>query len=357
MAKATHWLIYSNDLYGHMLAAIAERYVKTKHPNCDIKYWPNETRTFVTHLIMPKDITSNDTIWMLGQSPTQRGMIDIKSEIRPKKVYWYDYHISWIERIFEDKESSGIEDWPGCRTSITTLGQQMWSDLFPKEKIPPCVIWVDSHLQGKADATGKAFYRGLSLIETDPRDLSSYPEVAPEENDPSNVWEACFQVANPVDLESPKQEEEDETFTRMTWDATYQIINMGTVIDTFFRIKSQDYCSQEKFKVYQLDDTTDALLINDKDLDVSLLRDYFVSSESAVPYVGFYYVTNEDKPYFNVTIAKLPEGTSAIEVAKRFMCASGDDDIASFKTEGLVFERKNINLPPANYNNTETEND
>ena len=80
-----HWLIYANDVYGHMLAAIAERYVKLEHSTDEIVYWPNETVSMVTHLTMPKDISKKDTIWMLGQSPTQRGMIDIKSETEAAK--------------------------------------------------------------------------------------------------------------------------------------------------------------------------------------------------------------------------------------------------------------------------------
>ena len=336
------WLIYANDIYGHMLAAIAERYCKIKHPDDEIVYWPNETVSMVTHLQMPKGIGKKDTIWMLGQSPTQRGMIDIKSEIRPKKVFWYDYHISMIERIFEDKESSGIEKWPGFRTSVPTLGQQMWTDLFPGDKIPPCITWVDLYMQGKSDATAKAFFYGLKLIETSPKELDKYPAVGDGENDPSNVWEACFQINNPVDLDHMDHNEE-EVLTRMTWDATYQIINMGTIVDSYQRLITQDLCSNNKFKTHYLEDGTRLLLVNSRDLDIDTLRDYFIETGSAFPYCGWYYLSCEDKPWFDVTVVKLPEGSSAIDLAKQFVNAHGDDDVASFRTLTLEFDHKHIN--------------
>lgn len=337
-----HWLIYANDVYGHMLAAIAERYIKIKHPNSEIVYWPNETVSMVTHLQMPKTINKQDTIWMLGQSPTQRGMIDIKSETKPKKVYWYDYHISMIERIFEDKESSGIENWPGSRTALADLGQQMWTDLFPNEKIPPCITWVDMYMQGKANATAKAFFYGLKLIETSPKELAKYPAVGEGENDPSNVWEACFQVNDPVDIEHMGHTE-DEVFTRMTWDATYQIINMGTIVDSYQRLISQDLLDGNKFKTHIFEDGTRAVMVNSRDLDVDTVRDYFVSNGSAFPYCGWYYLACEDKPWFDVTIIKLPEGGSAIDFAKQFTNAHGDDEVAHFRTLTIEFDHKHIN--------------
>ena len=337
-----HWIIYANDVYGHMLAAIAERYIKLEHSADEIVYWPNETVSMVTHLTMPKDISKKDTIWMLGQSPTQRGMIDVKSETKPKKVYWYDYHISMIERIFEDKESSGIDKWPGSRTAVANLGQQMWTDLFPKEKIPPCIIWVDMFMQGKADATAKAFFYGLKLIETSPKELAKYPAVGEGENDPSNVWEACFQVNNPVDIENMNQTE-DEVLTRMTWDATYQIINMGTIVDSYQRLIAQDLLSEHKFKTHMFEDGTRAVMVNSRDLDVDTVRDYFLVNGSAFPYCGWYYLSCEDKPWFDVTIIKLPEGGSAIDFAKQFVNAHGDDEVAHFRTLAIEFDHKHIN--------------
>ena len=82
----------------------------------------------------------------------------------------------------------------------------MWTDLFPNEKIPPCIAWVDMYMQGKANATAKAFFYGLKLIETSPKELAKYPTVGEGENDPSNVWEACFQVNDPVDIDVKKDD-------------------------------------------------------------------------------------------------------------------------------------------------------
>lgn len=332
-----HWLIYADDVYGHLLAAIAERYLKSK--KADIEYWPNRTRHLGTHLIFPKTISTKDTLWILGQSPTQRGMIDVKSEIRPAKVYWYDYHISLIERIFEDKESSGIDKYPGLRSSKPILAQQMWSDLFPKEKIPPCVIWVDEFMQGRCSDTARAFVYGLGLIDTDPKMLNNYPDPPEGFNDPANVWEECFKVKNPINLDDPQREFEEDTTTRMTWDATFQLINMGSIISTYLKLKTQDACDREEFKEHELTDGTKLLLVNEMDLDENVLKTYYTATGSTYPYVGWYSIAADSMPSFWVSVVKLPEGKSAIELAKKFHNAHGDENVARFQTDALLYNR------------------
>ena len=343
---AKHWLIYADDVYGHFLAAIAERYLKQKKTNVEIEYWPNKTKHLGTHLVFPKGISGKDTIWILGQSPTQRGMIDVKSEIRPAKVYWYDYHISLIERIFEDKESYGIDKYPGLRSSKPILAQQMWSDLFPKEKIPPCVTWMDEFMQGQCSNTARAFVYGLSLIDTDPKVLNSYPAAPDGFNDPSNVWEECFKVKNPINLDDPQREYEEDTTTRMTWDATFQLINMGSIISTFIKLKTQDACDKEEFREHELSDGTKLLLINETDLDEGVLYDYYTSTGSTYPYVGWYSITVDSMPSFWVSIVKLPEGKSAIELAKKFRNAHGDNNVARFQTDVILYNKVPVSKGP-----------
>lgn len=360
----TEYLIYDNSVYGYMLAAIAERYIKAKYPKHKIVYWPNKTMGIQTHLVFPKDISKKDTVWILGQSPTPRGMIDLKSEIRPAKVYWYDYHTTLIDNIMADKESFGLENYPGLRTSKTILGQQMWSDLFPKEQIPPCVIWVDDFASGHGGRSAKAFFYGLTLIDADPEVLATaYSDTPDDFNNPANVWEECFKVKNPVNLDDPQREFEEDSLTRMTWDATFQLINMGSIIDTSIQLKTQDFCYGAEFKEYELFDDPEAeegtkvALINDPALDTEVLRDYFTTCGSTYPYVGWYTIHPDNYATFFVNIVRLPEGKSAIEFAKKFDNASGDDNVARFQTNTLLYVKRLIMRRPSKQHNTNNNNE
>ena len=333
-----HYLVYSNDTYGHMLAAIAERWIK-RNPEDTIVYWPNIGVSFTTHLSMPRDISKKDTVWILGQSPTQRGMVDLKSETRPKKIYWYDYHTALIEYILSDKESFGMDKYAGARTDTDKLGIQMWKDLFPNEKVPPVVYWVTDFMSGNdSSANAYAFYYGLQLIETCPKALSLYPPVEEGDNNPANVWDACLSTYDVLG----DDEGEEETVSRMQWDATYQIINMGSILRTYRQLITQQLIDAEKFKTHFLEGGERILLVNATDLDIPTIRDYYITTGSAFSHVGFYNFSGEDAPYFDITLIRLPSGISSYEVASKYINARGNDEVAYFRTLGLVYDHISI---------------
>lgn len=349
----TEYLVYADDLYGHMLAAVAERYIKKKYPKRKIVYWPNKTGVRHTHLVFPTSITKKDTVWILGQSPTQRGMIDLKSEVCPAKVVWYDYHTDLIEKIFEDKESQGIAEYPGYRSVIPDLGVRIWSDLFPNEAIPPCVNWLDEYMQGSPSLTARSFVYGLELIDTDPKELNEYSAPAEDMNNPGDVWETCFRVSNPVNLDNPEREFEEDLLTRMQWDATYQIINMGSVINSWKQIETDKLLNSHRFMICSapyIDPATSTqkkmkfLLCNCEDLDMQAVHDYVSSLGTNFDGAGCFYVEVANRVlWYHVTICGLPEsGDDALSLAQYFINPYGTKDVAKFQTNILDFDDANF---------------
>lgn len=223
-----HWLLYSNDVYGHMLAAIVERYLKKEYFEDEIKYVCNKPTKGVTEVMLPDESSlKGDWVWILGETPSPNAMTDVlKFNLKPDKVFWYDYHKSRIDNVLANPDSQGIILYPGFRTSMPVLGVRLWLDLFPNESVPPYIEWVDHVMCGKYTDVEFSFYLGLTLMHTDPYILSQMPPIeGADENDPSNIWEVIFQTKKEISI--------DDLNPTFEWGAIQQVVNMGNTIQTW----------------------------------------------------------------------------------------------------------------------------
>lgn len=325
-----HWLLYSNDIYGHLCAAIAATWIK-QNPKDSISWWPNLSTGIKTPLLVPnRDIKKSDTMWYLAQTPTQRGMIDTKSEIKPKKVYWYDYRYGNYLHIMEDPESNGIESYAGYRSTLPDIASRMWGDLFPGIRLPRIISYIERFLRGEDDGVAADAYFGLELVETDPRILDTYDDVS------GDMWNNLLKEISEDDFTNLTDAERME---RLQWDATMQLVNMGSIIRTYIQLKTQKLIDADKLKTHHLPNGERCLLVNADQLDLNTLRTYYTATGSAFPYVGYYYVSGSSKLDYNVHIVKLQSATEdALTVAKGYRDWYGDADTAFFKTDAIEFE-------------------
>lgn len=353
---ARTFIAYPDTIYGHMLGAIVGRYIKTTKPNEEIIYWPNlidEKHRESAEMCVPQNVLKRDSVYIVGQSPSATAMLKLLTVLEPKFTAWYDF-TEESKLYMEDSnvlKGIDVEHIPGFRSTKPDLGVRLWSEFFPQETVPPCVRWLDSYYQGCADVNAKAFVQGLRLLETCPKRLELKPDnftinvpdsPTPEEEEVNEtVWDACFNVSNPVDFGSESFNPETEMH-RMTWDATFQIMNMGNIVDTLIRLNTQYMIEHDSFKQLHLPDETVVLLANARECDPDVIRDMFTRGGATAKYAGWYYLECTNKPHFYVSIVRLPLGTSCIDLAKKFEWATGTDDFATFRCDTLEYRDSRI---------------
>lgn len=341
---ARTFICYEDNIYGHMLGAIAGKYVKDNFPNEQIEYWPNwqSSKTVnQTAMIVPKHLGKRDTIYFLGVSPAANAWRALFETYQPKRMVWYDCDSYVIDRAMNAcyEEMKNLPDVEGYRSNNFDLGARLWKDLFPEKKVPPCINWIDSYYQGNPNASARAFVHGLELLETCPKDLESHPDTLSDEEREmgevaSNVWEACFEVDSPANFGAADFDMEAE-MPRMRWDATFQIMNMGTIVDTLVRLRTQELIDHDCFRNITLPDGTVALMTNARECDPEVLREMYTQTGCTTPYAGWYYIECFGAPKFQVALVKLEQGESCINVAKKFDHAIGSDDFATFRCDSL----------------------
>lgn len=346
---ARTYITYPDNIYGHMLAAITARYVRKTKPSERIIYWPSVIDNAYrdrTEMCVPPKLGRRDSIYFVGETPSPTGMLKIYEVMQPKFVAWYAFNRDGAARLRDAKmlKDYDTETLPGIRTDKTELGVRMWKEFFPNETVPPCVRWVDDYYQGHAGTSAKAFVHGLRLLETCPRRLEKNPDFLTEEegNDgsvPDNVWDACFSVHTPADFGAEDFDAEQE-MSRMTWDATYQIMNMGSIVDTLVRLNTQDAISRDLFRNMSLPDDTLCLLVNSRECDPDVIRETYTKAQATAPYAGWYYIDCSYRPKFHINIVKLPTGESCIDVARKFEDAVGTEDFATFTCPYLSYRDK-----------------
>lgn len=346
---ARTYITYPDTIYGHMLAAITARYVRKTKPNERIIYWPSvidNAHRDSTEMCVPTRLGRRDSVYFAGETPSATGMLKIFEAMQPKYVAWYAFIKDSVIRLRDAKILQGydVDAFPGIRTDKPELGVRMWKEFFPDETVPPCVKWVDDYYQGHAGTSAKAFVHGLRLLETCPRRLEKNPDFLTEEegNDgsvPDNVWDACFSVYSPADFDAEGFDAEQE-LNRMTWDATYQIMNMGSIVDTLVRLNTQEAIEHDLFRHMVLPDETLCLLVNSRECDPDVIREMYNKAGATAPYAGWYYVDCTYKPKFHVSLVKLSTGESCIDVAKKFDNSAGSDDFATFTCSYLGYRDK-----------------
>lgn len=357
------FICYEDNIYGHMLGAICAKYIKETYPKEDIVYWPNLKKDTVSEdnrdMTIPLHIGVRDSIYILGETPAPRSFRKLIHTLSPKYIFWSDFETQKAEKVYDSDDFKGydIKSIPGIRTEVPCLGVRLWKNFFPGTKVPPCVTWIDDYYQGNPDMNARAFVHGLKLLETCPSKLEEEPDTRSEEERDegevaSTVWEACFEVAKPADFSSPDFNPEVE-MTRMTWDATYQIMNMGNIVDTLVRLETQSLIDRDKFRVLTLPDNTPVLLANTREADPEVIREMFTKTQSTVPYAGWYYLDCKGAPHFYVTIVKLPEGSSCIELARKFDHPVGHDNYASFRCDSLEYKDQRYTFAPHMYESCE----
>lgn len=342
MAKT--FICYEDNIYGHMLGAIVGKYIKENFPNEVIEYWPNwqsSKSTESTSMILPKHLGKRDTIYFLAVTPAARSWRALYETYQPKRIVWYDCNISRIERVMDAsyEELTNLPDVEGYRSDNYDLASRLWKDLFPTKQVPPCISWVDSYFQGNPSMSARAFVHGLELLETCPKDLETHPDTLSEEDieagqTANNVWEACFEVDSPANFDEADFDMEAE-MPRMRWDATFQIMNMGSIVDTLVRLRTQELVDHDCFRNITLPDGTVALMTNARECDPEVLREMYTQTGCTTPYAGWYYIECRGMPRFYVFLVKLSQGESCIGVAKKFDHATGNDDFATFRCDSL----------------------
>lgn len=322
-----HVIVYGNDPYSHMLAAIVIRYLRLvrKEPFvfAPIKYDGTMYPKLYNKTIVEKH---KDCVWVLGDSLSPTQMADLVIDKRLRELWWFDYHTGAVIECMNNTQEVSLKHILGARPTTPAVGALLWKTLFPNEQMPSCIIWMDRALQGIGSYNENNFYLGLRIVQTD-------PETFTYKEDEKTFWDTCFENTSTV----TDDESGEELVKRMQWDATYQVISVGQAINSY--ISTATWEALQKDAALWVTFPTHSklrnpvLLLNLPDVDPDMFRKWLVGS-THIKYLGSLFHGKK----MEITIfARDPEKDDCLEFAKNFPQYWGSKVKATFRPEQVRF--------------------
>lgn len=339
--KRTHYIIYHNNIHGHLLAAIATKYIKENWQEDTIKYLvdinKHGSQEFSLTVASKKDV---DWVWILGCMPSEGTILLSDGHVKqkkPAKAIWFDNHTG-MHQISLNKKSpykcflSMYYDSDGFRGNTDELGQKVWTYCFPNKPVPKLITWIDFWYAGIRPHYVRAFILGLKLVETNPQEEAT-----------GDIWNHLFDITNPVKW-GEEELTEEQIFNSMKTDPSYQMMNMGSVIDTYLTIKTQDLIWQQMFHpytFYRKDKTrVNLLLVNSDDVDIETVYTYFTNAKVFSSFVGwwFYVPYGKNKGTYELHLLST-SAESAIDFANEVGEGYGNDNYAVCRVQTLIHDQ------------------
>ncbi len=232
-----HWIVYSRDILGYVMAATVQHWCEENKQRYTL--FPSyittndDGATHVPSAEYGQEENLNDTFWFLGVTPPKYFFQRMSYDRRYDNIRWFDWHTEAFPKA-DDIHFEAQLPTEGVEIQYTTPDYRqpmvLWETLFSTE-VPKVIKWiVDAHT-GKGTISAKAFYKGLSLVDCDPKSLMELPQATEDDySDAKNYWTMCFGQKDPYRFGQFQQQDDDSLVQRMTWDVVFQTMNMGGAI-------------------------------------------------------------------------------------------------------------------------------